>query len=295
MNMHFVLTRNVWLLKTTRSCPIPLRQLSPEDGNVRLSAFQLRNNINLSKGSYTPSLRIRTNSSKHSAKMIPLLLLPVPLRLLLHLQVKNSQSTRSPVVQDFRSMSLILPPQIPSTPWLLLSQLLMEPTIDHHLDATKILRLRPYELPLYIRTRSQSKTARYTPDPLLTNCSGFFLFFYTTRFSYHFPTLSFCSRWLLTDIHSSLVSSSFVMISSPGLRVPEPLTQLIPTTWRDVRQPFESLDLVPNLSTVRFELDVSLLLYQALNYITATLDTLQLETKEYTVDDLKDVIYSRLG
>ena len=26
-----------------------------------------------------------------------------------------------------------------------------------------------------------------------------------------------------------------------------------------------------------------------------TLDTLQLETKEYTVDDLKDVIYSRVG
>ena len=44
------------------------------------------------------------------------------------------------------------------------------------------------------------------------------------------------------------------MISSPGLRVPEPLTQLIPTTWRDVRQPFESLDLVPNLSTIRSRL-----------------------------------------
>ena len=70
------------------------------------------------------------------------------------------------------------------------------------------------------------------------------------------------------------------MISSPGLRVPEPLTPLIPTTWRDVRQPFESLDQVPNLSTVRFELDI-LLVYQPLNYITVTLDTLQLETKEY--------------
>ena len=78
------------------------------------------------------------------------------------------------------------------------------------------------------------------------------------------------------------------MISSPGLRVPEPLTQLIPTTWRDVRQPFESLDLVPNLSTIRFELDISLLVYQPLNYITVTLDTRQLETKEY-------MIYSRLG
>ena len=85
------------------------------------------------------------------------------------------------------------------------------------------------------------------------------------------------------------------MISSPGLRVPEPLTQLIPTTWRDVRQPFESLDLVPNLPTIRLELDISLLVYQPLNYITVTLDTHQLETKEYTVDDLKDVIYSRLG
>ena len=85
------------------------------------------------------------------------------------------------------------------------------------------------------------------------------------------------------------------MISSPGLRVPEPLTQLIPTAWRDVRQPFESLDLAPNLSTIRFELDISLLVYQPLNYITVTLDTLQLETKEYTVDDLKDMIYSRLG
>ena len=85
------------------------------------------------------------------------------------------------------------------------------------------------------------------------------------------------------------------MISSPGLRVPEPLTQLIPTDWRAIRQPFETLDHVPHLSTVRFELDISLLVYQPLNYITVTLDTSQLETKEYTVDDLKDVIYSRIG
>ena len=88
------------------------------------------------------------------------------------------------------------------------------------------------------------------------------------------------------------------MISSPGLRVPEPLTQMIPTSrtsWREVRQPFETLDMVPDLSTVRFELDVSLLVYQPLNYITVTLDWQQIDTKEYTVDDLKDVIYSRLG
>ena len=84
------------------------------------------------------------------------------------------------------------------------------------------------------------------------------------------------------------------MISSPGLRVPEPLTQMIPTSrtsWREVRQPFETLDMVPDLSTVRFELDVSLLVYQPLNYITVTLDWQQIDTKEYTVDDLKDVIY----
>ena len=89
-----------------------------------------------------------------------------------------------------------------------------------------------------------------------------------------------------------------LMISSPGLRVPEPLTQTIPTSrtsWREVRQPYETLDMVPDLSTVRFELDVSLLVYQPLNYITVTLDWQQIDTKEYTVDDLKDVIYSRLG
>ena len=88
------------------------------------------------------------------------------------------------------------------------------------------------------------------------------------------------------------------MISSPGLRVPEPLTQMIPTSrtsWREVRQPFETLDMVPDLDTVRFELDISLLVYQPLNYITVTLDWQQIDTKEYTVDDLKDVIYSRLG
>ena len=85
------------------------------------------------------------------------------------------------------------------------------------------------------------------------------------------------------------------MISSPGLRVPEPLTHLIPTSWRETHQPFESLDQVPNLSTIRFELDISLLVYQPLNYITVTLDWHQLDTKEYTVDDLKHVIYSRLG
>ena len=49
------------------------------------------------------------------------------------------------------------------------------------------------------------------------------------------------------------------------------------------------------LSTIRFELDISLLVYQPLNYITVTLDTHQIETKEYTVDVLKDVMYSRLG
>ena len=88
------------------------------------------------------------------------------------------------------------------------------------------------------------------------------------------------------------------MISSPGLRVPKPLTQMIPTSrtsWREVRQPLETLDMVPDLTTVRFELDVSLLVYQPLNYITVTLDWQQIDTKEYTVDDLKDVIYSRLG
>ena len=88
------------------------------------------------------------------------------------------------------------------------------------------------------------------------------------------------------------------MISSPGLRVPEPLTQMIPTSrtsWREVRQPFETLDMVPDLSTVRFELDISLLVYQPLNYITVTLDKQQIDTKEYTVDDLKDVIFSRVG
>ena len=87
-------------------------------------------------------------------------------------------------------------------------------------------------------------------------------------------------------------------ISSPGLRVPEPLTNTIPTSrtsWREVRQPFETLDMVPDLFTVRFELDVSSLVYQPLNYITVTLDCQQINTKEYTVDDLKDVIYSRLG
>lgn len=64
------------------------------------------------------------------------------------------------------------------------------------------------------------------------------------------------------------------MISSPGLRVPEPLTQLIPTDSREVRQPFETLDQVPHLSTIRFELDISLLVYQPLNYIAVTLSQL---------------------
>ena len=53
--------------------------------------------------------------------------------------------------------------------------------------------------------------------------------------------------------------------------------------------------MVPDLPTVRFEVDISLLVYQPLNYITVTLDTQQIDAKEYTVDDLKDVIYSRLG
>ena len=71
------------------------------------------------------------------------------------------------------------------------------------------------------------------------------------------------------------------MVSSPGLRVPETSVNLLNAWFK--------------FSTIRFELDISLLVYQPLNYITVTLDTHQLETKEYTVDDLKDVIYSRLG
>ena len=51
----------------------------------------------------------------------------------------------------------------------------------------------------------------------------------------------------------------------------------------------------PNLLTVRFELDVSLLVHQPLHYITVTLTAGQIEDEEYTVDDLKDVIFSRLG
>ena len=85
------------------------------------------------------------------------------------------------------------------------------------------------------------------------------------------------------------------MISSPGLRVPEPLTQMIPRDWHELRQAHETLGQVPNLLTVRFELDISLLVLQPLNYITVTLTAAQIEEKEYTVDDLKDVIFSRLG
>ena len=85
------------------------------------------------------------------------------------------------------------------------------------------------------------------------------------------------------------------MISSSGLRVPEPLTQTIPTEWHEIRRPFETLGQVPNLLTVRFELDISLLVHQPLNYITVTLDAAQIADKEHTVDDLKDVTFSRLG
>ena len=85
------------------------------------------------------------------------------------------------------------------------------------------------------------------------------------------------------------------MISSPQLRVPEPLAQMIPTDWREPRQPHETLGQVPNLLAVRFELDISLLVHQPLNYITVTLTADQIENNEYTVDDLKDVIFSRLG
>ena len=85
------------------------------------------------------------------------------------------------------------------------------------------------------------------------------------------------------------------MISSPGLRVAELLTQMIPTDWHELRQPHKTLGQVPNLLTVRFELDISLLVHQPLNYITVTLTADQIENVEYTVDDLKDVIFSRLG
>ena len=117
--------------------------------------------------------------------------------------------------------------------------------------------------------------------------------FYLQSVCSTFPAILFCSHRL--RLTSAPVS---IMISSPGLRVPEPLTHTIPTSrtsWSEVRQPFETLDMVPDLSTVRFELDVSLLVYQPLNYIHVTLDRRQIDTKEYTVDDLKDVIYSHLG
>ena len=75
----------------------------------------------------------------------------------------------------------------------------------------------------------------------------------------------------------------------------QPLTQTSLTEWKEIRRPFETLGQVPNLPTVRFELDISLLVHQHLNYITVTLTAAQIEDKECTVDDLKDVIFSRLG
>ena len=57
----------------------------------------------------------------------------------------------------------------------------------------------------------------------------------------------------------------------------------------------DSLGSVPNLLTIRFELDISLLVHQPVNYITVTLTAAQIEDKDYTVDDLKDVIFSRVG
>ena len=61
----------------------------------------------------------------------------------------------------------------------------------------------------------------------------------------------------------------------------EYIHNLIPTDWREVDNPLR-LWTRSLLSTFRFELDISLLVYQPLNYITVTLTTAQIETKEYT-------------
>ena len=131
----------------------------------------------------------------------------------------------------------------------------------------------------------------FTPGCSFLHSPGLYLDFVVYRLpsllSFSFLFFSLLPQLFSLNYPQPLDDSPSPMISSPGLRVPEPLTQLIPTDWREVSGPLPS--------TVRFELDISLLVYQPLNYITVTLTTAQIETKECTVDNLKDVIFSRLG
>ena len=95
-------------------------------------------------------------------------------------QVKNYRSLQRPLAQKYpyriRDLCLrLLPLQSPRIHWLLHFHPRLEPMIDHYLSSTNLFRLRPYVLPLYIRTHISrgENLARFL----------FLLFFFTCSFS----------------------------------------------------------------------------------------------------------------
>lgn len=77
--------------------------------------------------------------------------------------------------------------------------------------------------------------------------------------------------------------------------LPYPARQRIQVDPEVPRHPYQELSAVPHLHSVRFELDLRLLLQTPLRIITVTLPVSHIEDEPYSVDDLKDVIYSRTG
>ena len=102
-----------------------------------------------------------------------------------------------------------------------------------------------------------------------------------------FPT----SFWPRIRIHVPL----FLLATTPPRPPPHPARRRLQPDPEALRQPYQELSAVPHLHSVRFELDLHLLMRTPLHIITVTLPVSHIEDEPYSVDDLKDAIYSRTG
>ena len=84
-------------------------------------------------------------------------------------------------------------------------------------------------------------------------------------------------------------------MTAPHRSLPYPARQRIQADSEALRHPYQELSHVPHLLSVRFELDLRLLMQTSLSTITVTLPINRIEEAPYSVDDLQDTIYSRTG
>ena len=114
--------------------------------------------------------------------------------------------------------------------------------------------------------------------------------FLTHTHSFPFPFFPTSSR-----LKIRICSPLFSHTTTPPRPPPYPALQRLQLDPEALRQPYQDLSAVPHLHSVRFELDLRLMLHTPPRLITVTLPVSHIEDEPYSVDDLKDVIYSRTG